>query len=308
VINWLVVGAGSAGRCHMAAIEKTPDAALAGVVDPVLPKNDGILSFADLKSALQTLSVDAVVVATPNDVQTSIALEAVSAGLPILCEKPVGLKVTEARTLMALGQRKGVPVGVVLNQRAHRHSRWIKCLIDSGDLEPAKISFSGNVARLTGWHTDPVRTGGGVLRTIGLHYIDLLMWWLGPLSNTSFQMSGAPQENTIMLTADIGAACRAEINIRAVEETSEGPVQCVIESDSAHIRMTGHAIVDAQGVPPHPKPEPLDADLFYGPGHLTVIAEATEAMRKGESFPVPLSEVLPALDCIEELYEARRTS
>lgn len=308
MINWLVVGAGSAGRCHMAAIKKTRDAVLAGVVDPVLPKLDGIPSFADLKSALQTRAVDAVVIATPNDVQVSSALEAVTSGLPVLCEKPVGLNVAEARTLLTQCDQEGVPVGVVLNQRAHRHCRWIKHLIESGELEPTTISFTGNVTRLMGWHTDPARSGGGVLRTIGLHYLDLLMWWLGPLSNTALQMSGAPQENTVALTADIGAVCRAEMTIRAVDETSEGPMQCVIEAKGAHIRMSGHAIVAAQGVPPYPEAESLESDLFYGPGHFTVMSEATEVLHKGEPFPVPLSEVLPALECIEGLYQAQRAS
>jgi predicted dehydrogenase len=307
MIKWLVAGVGQAGRCHISALQRTPDAALVGVVDPASPNINGTPVYADLHSALRATRADAVVIATPNDVQLDSAQLALHAGVPVLCEKPVGVSVGQAKELLELSEVLSVPVGVVLNQRAHRHCKWIKDLIDAGDLNPSAITFTGNIARLKGWHADPMRSGGGVLRTIGIHYIDLLMWWLGLLRNISLTMPGAPGEDTVSLIAEIGEGCRAEIHISATQEVSEGPVHCVIEGEGALIRMAGHVVEEVTGLPKPPDPEPFDEALTFGPGHLTAMTEATESLLNDRAFPVLLADAIPLLNTIQEMYEGARS-
>ncbi|MFL2771946.1 MAG: Gfo/Idh/MocA family protein [Rhodospirillaceae bacterium] len=306
MINWLVVGAGQAGRCHIAAIQKTPEAVLVGVVDPYSPRIVGVPFFEDLISTLDTIKVDAVVIATPNDIQIGSAIQVLKSGTPVLCEKPVGRNVQDARRLLAFAEEKNIPIGVVLNQRAHRHCRWIKSLIDSGTLKPTDIIFSGIVAGLTGWHNDITRAGGGILRTIGLHYIDLLMWLLGPLENISLDMTGTPLEHKFCLKADFSTDCRAEIRIMASAEISPRPVECLIEAGDVSIQMIGHKIIESHGLPHIPEPEPVDKALSFGPGHLAVISEATRCLQNNEPFPVSLSDIMPLLECIDDIYEAQK--
>ena len=179
MIRWLVAGAGQAGRCHIASIDKTDGAVLAGIIDPHVPSDAAAPVYVDLSAALKDVDADAIVIAAPNDTQIEIAELALGSGLPVLCEKPVGTTYAEAQALNAQANDIGVPLGLVLNQRAQIHGRWIRDLIKSGSLTPRMVTFTGDLARLTGWHADPVSSGGGVLRTIGLHYLDLPPWGLG---------------------------------------------------------------------------------------------------------------------------------
>ncbi|MDG2244121.1 MAG: Gfo/Idh/MocA family oxidoreductase [Rhodospirillaceae bacterium] len=302
MIRWLVAGAGQAGRCHMAAIQKTTSAELLGVVDPTPPDDTGVPVYANLSDALRAVDADAIVIASPNDTQADLAHRALDANLPVLCEKPVGKTRVEAEALHTHAKDAQVPLGVVLNQRAQTHNRWISELIENGALIPQAVTFTGNLARLAGWHADPARSGGGVLRTIGLHYIDLLLWWLGQPKDVKATLSGISQEDCINVTMTFSSRCSAQVKIDAVNEQADGPVICIIEGEGVRIDMAGHSITSVKGLPDPPLTEPSDADLFFGPGHQTVIAEASRALQDGQPFPVPLSDVFPALEIVDDIY------
>ncbi|MDX2144498.1 MAG: Gfo/Idh/MocA family oxidoreductase [Rhodospirillaceae bacterium] len=304
MIRWLVVGAGQAGRCHMAAIARAPNAMLAGLVDPK-PANDltHLPCFVDLASAIAAAKPNAVVIAAPNDTHVDLARAAIDAGLPVLCEKPVGRTAADAEAIAAYGVERGVPVGIVLNQRALAATRWIKDLIASGKLSPRSISFTGDVTRLGSWHVDVARSGGGALRTIGIHYLDLLVWWLGkPLSFTA-NLMGEPAESAFKVTLQFTNGCVGSVEIAATREVGTGPVRCVIESGEARATMEGHRIIEASGVPPTPEPEPLDPALSYGPGHATLTAEATASLNAGREFQIPLRAAIPTLRLVDSIYD-----
>lgn len=308
-VRWLIVGAGAAGRCHIEAIARTTGASLIGIVDPgeVASK---VPLYRHLAAALKSEMPDAVIIATPNDTQVVLAAQALAAGLPVLCEKPVGVSVAEAERLIAMAADEGVAAGVVLNQRAQVHCRWIKDLIQSGALSPQSISFTGDVTRLMGWHRDPIRSGGGALRTIGIHFLDLLLWWLGPMQEIDAKLSGPPRaEEGFDVRLSFANGGNARVQIDAVKEQGTGPVRCVIEGAGRgqRLEMTGHAITQVSGLPDPPTAETYDPALFFGPGHEAVIAEATASLASGQGFPVPLTEALPVLRLIEGVY-ARETT
>lgn len=302
-VNWLIMGAGAAGRCHMEAIRRTDGAELIGVVDPAGVPDSSVPVYPALDAALAAINPDAVIIASPNDTQADLASQVLTAGLPVLCEKPVGVTVSDAEQVIAQAEASGSPVGVVLNQRAQAHCRWIKGLIDDGALNPQRITFTGDVTRLMGWHRDPMRSGGGALRTIGIHFLDLLLWWLGPAQKVHATLSGPPREEEcfdVRLAFENG--CKAQVQVDAVKAQGTGPVQCVIEDEGKHVQMTGHAISSVTGLPDPPPAEPYESVLFFGPGHQTVIAEATQARAHGKFFPVPLREALPVLKLIDGVY------
>lgn len=305
-INWLVVGAGAAGRCHIEAIARTDGAALVGIVDPAGVDSEAPV-YAGLAHALDAARPDAVIVATPNDTQVELASQALAAGLPVLCEKPVGTRVADAERVIARAESAGVTAGVVLNQRAQAHCRWIKGLIEDGTLRPQHVTFTGDVTRLMGWHRDPARSGGGALRTIGIHFLDLLLWWLGPVRDVDATLTGSPREEDCFdVRLSFANDSTASVQIDAVKEQGIGPVQCVIEGEAQRIEMTGHAITAVSRSPDPPKAETYDPALFFGPGHETVVAEATAALTACKPFPVPLTEALPVLRLIEGVYKAAR--
>jgi predicted dehydrogenase len=304
VIRWLVVGAGGVGRAHAAAIRGVAGAALAGVVslDPVA--DPGVPVFVRLSDAIDALRPDAAVIATPHDTHLELGLQALAAGVPVLFEKPVGLCTGDAEALVERALALGTPAGAVLNQRACRHQAWIAALARSGRLSITSVAFGGSLARLSGWHADPARAGGGLLRIIGVHYVDLLRWWLGEPAAVAALLSGTPAEDRIAVALAFPGGALGSLQLSATAARSLGPVRTVIEAGDARIELAGHAIQRVEGLPDPPALEPANAALPYGPGHLEVIRAATEALAAARPFPVPLAELLPTLRLVDRIQAA----
>lgn len=304
MIQWLLVGFGRAGRCHAAAIDRTADARLAGIVDSRghADTPQGTPVFGSLREALEVCRPDGVIVATPHESHLQIATEAVEAGLAVLCEKPVGRSGREAALLRDRASVHRVPVGVVLNQRACVHPRWIKDSLAEGALSCRAVRIWGALARLDGWNADPGVSGGGVLRTVGIHYLDLLRWWFGEPRWLVGSLAGDPVDDVADLLIGFQGGIRASLTLSAVAKHSAGPVNILIEGDTARISLRGHEIAGCEGLAAPPAVEPDVSGLFYGPGHLAVVQAATASLASGEPFATPLDEVLPLLNLIDEVY------
>jgi predicted dehydrogenase len=81
------------------------DVRYSGKGDGQQPDSDGV-AYADLAEALQ--AVDAVVIATPPSSHAALGLQAIAAGKHVLIEKPLAVKVAEARALVEASESAGV--------------------------------------------------------------------------------------------------------------------------------------------------------------------------------------------------------
>lgn len=118
-----VVGAGTIGRDHLAALLASPTLAPSAVVDPAPAARDvadraGVPWYATLDELLTQDRPDGVVLATPNHLHLEQALQVMAAGVPLLLEKPVTVTVAEAVTLAEAVRAAGATV-LVGHHRAH---------------------------------------------------------------------------------------------------------------------------------------------------------------------------------------------
>jgi len=108
------VGAGSMGRGWLATIKKNPDVRLVGLVDLDLDTarasaantgHDGV----PVARSLDELGVeaDAVINVTVPEAHAPVARQALAAGLPVLCEKPIAPTVAEAQQMAAAAAAAG---------------------------------------------------------------------------------------------------------------------------------------------------------------------------------------------------------
>jgi predicted dehydrogenase len=301
-LRWLVVGNGMAGRVHQQAIARIDKAELVGVVSNRAAAVPGVASFPDIGAALDECEVDAAIIATPNHTHLPLAETLFAAGIPILCEKPVGSNATEAARIAELGEQHELPVGVVLNQRFCRANQWVRQLIVGGDLAARHISFELAIPPFSGWHADAELSGGGLLRLIGIHYLDLLCWWLGQPSGFSGEVSGQPVDDRVDVTFQFPGNCTGRLALRANAAERGGPVHCDIEADQGNIEMRGHSVVSYEGVAAPPDLEPSYPDQWFGPGHMSLLREATESLVTSGRFPISLTDALPSLTVMQGVY------
>jgi len=304
MIRWLVVGHGRVGKCHGAAIEQTPDAVLAGIVTKDATEATDVAVYTDLPEAISQLRPDAIVIATPHDSHHRLAVTALEAGIPVLCEKPVGRSAKEAADILAAAESTSTPVGVVLNQRACAHHAWIRELIQSGEFDCREATIRACLPRLRGWNSEPERSGGGILRTVGIHYLDLLRWWFGEPTWTAATLSGEPVDDVAQLVSMFAGEVQAAMSLSAVGTRYIGPVTIQLQSDVARIHLTGHVVTEIEGLSEPPTVEPAIDGMTYGPGHLAIIQRATARLLQGNGFPMPLKELMPLLLMLDDIYAA----
>ena len=137
---------------------------------------------------------DAVAVFAPNYVRVDLVgqiVDAVKAGAPlkgIICEKPLGRTVAEAKQLVQLGKDSGLPTAYFENQL---HMKAIRSALQQlapqqqamGPLTLAR-SAEEHAGPHEGWFWDPTRQGGGVLSDMACHSIAVNWFVLNPVGKT----------------------------------------------------------------------------------------------------------------------------
>jgi predicted dehydrogenase len=139
-------------------------------------------SFADLRRALPDL--DAIIVTTPPHLHAAIGVEALEAGVHVLVEKPIALTVRQSLQLIEAAERTGQKLAVAENYRRDPINRLAKAVIESGVLGRVFLavqstSGAGERVNITPWRHQ--RQSGGIVVDMGIHYTDLLEFYLGPI-------------------------------------------------------------------------------------------------------------------------------
>jgi len=138
--------------------------------------------YTDYKELIKRDDIDAVVVATPDNLHEEHAVAALKAGKHVLCEKPMALNTDECKRMIKASKEAGkkLMIGQVV-----RHSPGVvlaKKLIDNGEIGElfyveSEYAHDYTKARGVGdWRVDPRRhpfIGGGC------HAVDLLRWIAG---------------------------------------------------------------------------------------------------------------------------------
>lgn len=158
--------------------------------------------------------IQAVSIATPNGTHYEIAKAALTAGLHVVCEKPLCFTTAEALELEAIAKAKSRIVGITYGYSGHQMIEQARQMIAHGDLGEIRIvnmQFAHgfqNVAveksnASTKWRVDPKMVGPSyVLGDVGTHPLYLSQVMLPDLkikrllcTRQSFVKSRAPLED-----------------------------------------------------------------------------------------------------------------
>lgn len=117
----------------------------------------------------------AVVVCSEPTRQLPLVRKAAEAGLPTLCEKPLGTTPAESRELVELSER--ILLSVAFPVRYHAAATRLRQTIREGLLGSTPSVWATNRNSFPGgWFADPELAGGGCLLDHVVHVADLLRW------------------------------------------------------------------------------------------------------------------------------------
>ena len=140
-------------------------------------------TYADYREMVADDAIDAVSVALPNRLHAPATIAALRTGKHVMCEKPMATTVAEARRMVAAAKKADRLLMMHFNQRFSPESQLLKRLIDDGELGEIYVGKCHWIRRrgIPGRRTfyQKATSGGGALIDIGVHVLDLALWYMG---------------------------------------------------------------------------------------------------------------------------------
>jgi predicted dehydrogenase len=150
------------------------------------------LVFSDYREMIQQGHLDAIIIAAPDEWHHRMTVDALQAGLHVLCEKPLGMNAREALDMLEKAQAAGVKHMTYFTYRWMPFFRFARDLIAQGFIGRC---YHCDFRQLSGfgrgkdyeWRFDRNRANGA-LGDLGSHMIDLARWLIGDIATVTAQL------------------------------------------------------------------------------------------------------------------------
>ena len=181
-IKVAIAGLGRAGwGIHAMIIQKRSDFQLVAAVDSAPERRSeaettfpGCRAYANWKDFVQDPNgAELAVIATISTLHAPMTIDALKAGLHVVCEKPMALNLKEAERMIAAAKKAKRILTAHHNHRCDADLNHLISIIDSGILGRVFLvkNYSGRFSRRNDWQTLK-KYGGGTLNNTGPHTID----------------------------------------------------------------------------------------------------------------------------------------
>lgn len=205
-INFAVIGYGRIGKRHAAIISGYDNAELVAICDIKESKKvDVIVPFFnninDLLSA--NLQIDVVCICTPNGLHAEHALLSLDARKNVVIEKPMALKRADCEAIIFKSLQVSKQVFCVMQNRYSPPAQWLRNILTNnilGDVFMVQVNCFWN--RDDRYYTPDTWHGskdldGGTLFTQFSHFIDMMYWLFGDITNIQAAFQNFSHQGTI---------------------------------------------------------------------------------------------------------------
>lgn len=257
-------------------------------------------------------SIDAALIATPNNTHAPIALKCIDAGVAVLIEKPLATSAAEARAIATAARGRGTVAAPGYVTRFRPNLRLLKSLLDQGYFGRVtrfvhQFGTAGGWAPLSGYNLARSATGGGVLMVTGTHFLDRMLWFWGMPNEVRYwdDSRGGPEANCVArfrfgngIEGEARYSKTTPLPAGLVIETSRGTIR-VGDTDDAELRFRAHDRPDVTQILRETAPAGT-GDTFA-----LQIAAFAAACRGDDSTAFSLDDAVLSLELIENLYSRR---
>lgn len=266
----------------------------------------------------------AAIVASPPRFHASQTIALLAAGIAVLCEKPMAATVIEANAMVAAAENSDLPLAVGLFRRFFPVSHMIRDIVKNERLGAVK-SFEISEGGPFQWPAQSAsffqKSGsqGGVLADLGVHVLDLLIWWFGMPEEIEYEddaMGGLEANCIVKLSfeGDVRGTVRLSrdsmLPNRTIIECERGWIRCKAAStDKLEFGFPGAQYSldgDLKSVGVHgSKSERSVPAMTYHQSFAKQLLQFLSAVRGNEPVFIPASEGVLSLRVIEQCYGQR---
>lgn len=256
-----LIGGGMAGPLTAEALKDIPKAELIAFSDlnsDLFPKykDYGAKNFyLDYKDMLKQDDIDIVCIATPPFHHKEATIEASKAGKHVIVEKPIAINLLEADKMIESCKNFQVQLGVISMYRFMEPAKIIKKALEENRL--GKIISASCIGKsyrdndyynMAQWRGTWQGEGGGSLISQTIHFIDLLIYFLGDVESISgeYRTTIHPKiEVDDLAVANLSMKNGAIVNIFSSTSTQPGyPRRLEIHGEKGTIILEEEKIVE----------------------------------------------------------------
>jgi UDP-N-acetyl-2-amino-2-deoxyglucuronate dehydrogenase len=326
-----LVGAGRVAQHYKKILElnEISNFTIVGVCDikfdaaDFLAQHWGCPSFDDLKTMIDALKPNLILVLTPSGLHFEHSKISLLAGCHVLVEKPVTMIPSDARELVEIAKAQSLMIGVAFQNRFNPAISLLKDALDAKRF--GKITLATIRLRWCryqdyyndGWHGTWLQDGG-VINQQAIHHVDALNWLLGPVESVCATISNSinklEAEDTMVsvLRFTSGALGTIEATTAARPRDFEASLSVVGEKGIAVIGgIALNKIETWEFIDPLPgdanAPELFSREVpnGYGLSHVLLLKETFDRLRKGSIIaPVPVETCISTGELIHSLYRS----
>ena len=242
-VRFGIIGVGNMGSSHAKKFleGRVTNGVLTAVCDRKVAKTDAIRAleyegakdvavFSDYKEMLASGLCDAVIVAVPHYDHPALTIDALNAGLHVICEKPAGVYTNQVKEMNAVAENSDKLFTMMFNQRTNCVYRKMRDMIQGGELgEIKRINWiittwyrSQSYYDSGDWRATWRGEGGGVLFNQCPHQLDLLQWVTGMMPARVHSFCHFGKWHDIEVEDDVTAYLEYENGATGVFITSTG--------------------------------------------------------------------------------------
>lgn len=221
-------------------------------------------SFAEMQRDLG--QIDAMIVTTAPDTHAGVGIEALEAGVNVMVEKPIALTVAQGITLIDAAEKADRKLAIAENYRRDPINRLAKAVLDAGVLGPLHLfvqssSGSGEKVIITPWRHR--KHSGGIVVDMGIHYADLLEYFVGPIRQV-FGFNGIVDQTRIDTEGNAHEVDAEDLSVGVAQFENGAIGNWVIDlggRGQGHFARMAYGRNGTLGLPPDRSGKPLDLTL-----------------------------------------------
>ena len=255
------VGLGWATRSfHLPAAKRVPDAEAVGGCDPSLEQRTvferewSLPTYSTLEELVERGRPDVAVIATPPDSHAELCLQALGAGLDVICEKPFAATVEEADQVLEAAAAAGKGVAVNHEFREKPIFKAVKERVGSEEAGRLVFTQIWQLMNLAPWDEPVAWRAAMPNRTLfegGVHLVDLVLYLHGDLPEAVYARHssgldpGRDADAIHLVTLDFPDGRLAQITIDRLcpAGTRYVEVRADCERESVRASLGGRALV-----------------------------------------------------------------
>jgi myo-inositol 2-dehydrogenase / D-chiro-inositol 1-dehydrogenase len=216
------LGCGLIAGFHALGLARVDEADIVSVfdVDPKRATTFATAQGADAAGSVEEViaASDAIYITAWTSAHPELVAAVAAAGKPLFCEKPLGVDLATAQTMIDTVENATVTNQVGLVLRASPAFRWLRDQVaDTATGAPMSMVFRDDqYIPIQGmydstWRGDPSKAGAGALLEHSIHDLDLIDWIMGPVTELNavtarhHGIDGIEDQATVMLRTESGA-------------------------------------------------------------------------------------------------------